>query len=60
MTNAACSEYHQMCDTNMYNVDARTFLEAYANGNIDIDIVRSKMKSIRKKDKILGEHDKVN
>ena len=53
VTNAACSEYHQMCNSKMYNVDARTFLEAYANGNIDLDIVRSKMRPIRKKGKLL-------
>ena len=52
VTNAACSEYHQMCDSKMYNVDTRTFLEAYANGDINIDIVRSKMKPIRKDGKI--------
>ena len=60
VTNAACSEYHQMCDSEMYSVDARTFLEAYDNGSIDIDIVHSKMKNIRKKGKILGEHDEFN
>lgn len=60
VTNAACSEYHQMCDSEMYNVDARTFLEAYDNGSIDIDIVHSKMKTIRKKGKNLGEHDEFN
>jgi rRNA-processing protein FCF1 len=60
VTNAACSEYHQMCDSEMYSVDARTFLEAYNNGSIDIDIVHSKMKTIRKKGKILGEYDEFN
>jgi len=57
VTNAACSEYHQMCNSTMYNVDAGTFLEAYNNGSIDIDIVRSNMKHIRKKGKILGKQD---
>jgi len=53
VTNAACSEYHQMCDSKIYNVDARTFIEAYNNGSIDINIVHSKMKTIRKKGKNL-------
>jgi len=46
-----------MCNSKMYNVDARTFLEAYDNGNIDIDIVRSKMRPIRKKGKIFEKQD---
>jgi len=50
--NAACSEYHQMCDTNLYNIDYRTFLKAYSNGNIDIDIIKKTIKSIRKNEKI--------
>lgn len=53
VTNAACSEYHQMCNSRMYNVDAQTFLEAYNHGQIDLDIVRSKMKSIKKNGKRL-------
>ena len=57
VTNAACSEYHQMCDSKMYSVDTRTFLEAYLNGSIDLDIVRSKMRPIRKKGKLLKKQD---
>ena len=53
VTNAACTEYHQMCNSDMYSIDARTFLDAYENGNIDLDIVKSKMKSIRKKGKLM-------
>lgn len=60
VTNAACSEYHQMCNSKMYNVDARTFLEAYGNGSIDLDIVRSKMKPIRKKGKTFEKQDQIN
>jgi rRNA-processing protein FCF1 len=51
VTNAACSEYHQMCQSKMYSLDANTFLKAYQNRNINIDIVRSEMKTIRKKGK---------
>lgn len=51
---AACTEYHQMCDTMMYSIDTRTFLEAYQNSAIDLDIVRSRIQMIRKKEKRLG------
>ena len=51
VTNAACSEFHQMCDTTLYSIDTETFLKAYSNGMIDLDIVQSRIKSIRKKGK---------
>jgi hypothetical protein len=54
VTSAACSEYHQMCDSMLYSIDARTFLEAYKNGKVDVDIIESRMKSIRKNGKRLG------
>ena len=53
ISHAACSEYHQMCDTHLYLIDARTFLDGYENGKIDLDVVRSRMKTIRKKGKRL-------
>jgi len=56
VTNAACSEYHQMCNSKMYNVDARTFLQAYANGSIDIDVVRSRSRDIHKKGKLFKKN----
>ena len=55
ISHAACSEYSQMCDTHLYLVDARTFLDAYENGKIDLDVVRSRMKTIRKKGKRLRQ-----
>jgi len=51
--NAACSEYHQMCDTNMFSVDSKTFLKAYSNGDLNIDIVEFEMKNIKKDTKRL-------
>jgi hypothetical protein len=45
-----------MCDTIMYSIDAKTFLEAYQKGTIDLDIIRTRMQSIRKKEKRLGHH----
>lgn len=51
VSSAACSEYHLMCDSMLYSVDTTTFLDAYNHGQIDLDIVRSKMKSIKKNGK---------
>lgn len=48
---SACQEYHLMCDSMLYSIDAKTFLEAYNHGQIDLDIVRSKMLRIRKSGK---------
>jgi hypothetical protein len=52
---AACTEYHQMCDSILYSINAETFLDAYNNGNIDLDIVKSKIISIRKSGKRLND-----
>ena len=51
--NAACKEYSQMCNSYMYSIDTKTFLEAYDKGFIDIDIVNSRLKDIRKNGKVL-------
>ena len=40
---AACNEYHLMCDTRLYSINARIFLEAYSKGTIDLDIVQSQI-----------------
>jgi rRNA-processing protein FCF1 len=53
VTNAACTEYYQMCDSILYSINAETFLDAYKNGNIDLDVVKSNIKSIRKSGKRL-------
>ena len=55
VTSAACTEYHQMCNTVMYSVDTSTFLEAYQHGTIDLDIVRARIQTIQKKEKRLGQ-----
>jgi hypothetical protein len=52
--NIACTEFHQMCDSILYNVDAKTFLKAYDRGEIDVDIIESSLKNIRKPGKTLG------
>ena len=57
VSNAACSENHMMCDTHLYSVDTETFLEAYQNGSIDLDIVETRLQSIRKKGKRLHSFD---
>ena len=53
VTSNACTEFHQMCDSELYSVNAETFLEAYKDGKIDIDVIKNNMKSIRKPGKIL-------
>jgi hypothetical protein len=53
LTSAACKEYHQMCQSSLYSIDSRTFLQSYKKGKIDINIVNSKMKSIRKQEKYI-------
>ncbi len=55
VTNAACSEYHQMCGSKMYSIDTKTFLEVYDYGKINMDIVKFRMKSIRKKEKLMDK-----
>ena len=49
--NSACVEYHLMCDSMLFSVDAKTFLEAFDHGQINLDIVRSRMLPIRKSGK---------
>ena len=49
--NSACNEYHLMCNSMLYGIDAKTFLDAYNHGQIDLDTVRSKMLPIRKSEK---------
>jgi rRNA-processing protein FCF1 len=51
--NAACREYNQMCNSNLYSIDAFTFLKAYNNGKMDLDIIQSNMKPISKAGKRL-------
>jgi rRNA-processing protein FCF1 len=55
VTSAACTEYHLMCDSVMYSIDTRAFLEAYQHGTIDLDIVRARIQMVRKKEKRLGQ-----
>ena len=47
----SCSEYHQMCDSALYSIDAFTFLKAYDNGSVDLNIIQKYMKSIKKSEK---------
>jgi hypothetical protein len=51
--NAACEEYQMMCDSNLYSVNAETFLETYQNGDIDLKKVESMLINIRKSGKLL-------
>lgn len=53
ITNAACTEFHQMCDTGLYAIDAQTFVLTYDHGFIDAEMITSLMQDVRKKDKNL-------
>lgn len=55
VSNLACKEYHLMCDTNLFSIDTKTFLDSYDDGSIDLRIVESHLKNIRKKGKRLGD-----
>ncbi|PNX52170.1 MAG: hypothetical protein BV456_00365 [Thermoplasmata archaeon M8B2D] len=57
LSHAACTEYHMMCDTHLYSVNAKTFLDAYQNGNINLEIVEARLQSVRKKGKRLHPFD---
>ena len=48
VSNQACTEFQMMCETNLYSIDAKTFLEAYKMGEINIDVINSKIKSVKK------------
>ena len=57
VSHAACNEFHMMCDTHLYSMNTKTFLEAYQNGSIDLEIVEARLQSIRKKGKRLHSFD---
>ena len=57
VSHTACSEYHMMCNTHLYSVNAETFLEAYQNGSINLELVESRLQNIRKKGKRLHPFD---
>ena len=39
ITSNACQEYHQMCDVELYSVNTITFLKAFKDGKLDIDLI---------------------
>lgn len=53
VTHAACSEYHQMCESELYTSDAKTFYQAYAHGEVDAEFLLSKKRDVRKPKKVL-------
>jgi hypothetical protein len=53
ITHDACKEFSLMCNSNIYMTDSMIFFKAYDNRKIDIDIIESNIKSIRKKGKRL-------
>jgi len=48
VTNTACTEFHQMCNSQLYALDAQTFLKTYNQGKIDVKQVETSMKHIQK------------
>jgi rRNA-processing protein FCF1 len=48
VTNTACTEFHQMCNSQLYALDAQTFLKTYNQGKIDVKQVETSMKHIKK------------
>ena len=53
VSNVACNEFHLMCNSNIINIDSKTFIEAYKEKKLDIDLIESKMKTIKKPKKQL-------
>lgn len=51
--NNACRDYHMMCNSFLYNIDSKTFLLAYTNGKINIDVIEENMINIKKSSKRL-------
>jgi hypothetical protein len=46
----ACSEYFLMCDSQLYSIDAKTFLKTYFNKSIDLEVIQSLMDKRQKKE----------
>jgi rRNA-processing protein FCF1 len=57
VSQAACSEFHMMCDTNFYSINAETFLVAYNEGELNLNIVHSRQKNIRKDSKLFRSNE---
>jgi hypothetical protein len=57
VSNTACQEYHLMCETHLFSINSETFLRAYKSGDIDLDVVSSRLKDIRKNTKRLGSFE---
>lgn len=51
----ACKEYHQMCNSNLYSIPAETFLKVYDHGKVDLKIIQSLMRPIKKSGKRINE-----
>jgi predicted nucleic acid-binding protein len=55
----ACKEYKEFCEGRLYTMDTKTFLKAYADKKIDLDIVKSKKKLVKKFKKYLRTQQAV-
>ncbi|UCF07170.1 MAG: type II toxin-antitoxin system VapC family toxin [Thermoplasmata archaeon] len=54
ITNNACIEYKQMCGEDMHAIDSKTFLQAYMGGELDLKIVASARRDVKKPGKRIG------
>jgi hypothetical protein len=48
LSNAACTEYHLMCGSTLFSINAETFLAAYNRGDVDLAVVELRGKNIQK------------
>ena len=58
VSHAACREFHMICDTHLYSINTETFLAAYNNSELNLDIVNSRLIDIRKEGKLLRSDEK--
>jgi hypothetical protein len=58
VTSKACLEYQQMCDEELHTMDTKTFLKAYHEGEIDLEVVESRREDIKKPGKRLDTKKK--
>jgi rRNA-processing protein FCF1 len=53
MESNACTEYRQICGQELYSLNSTTFVMAYRHGKMDMDIVASERRDVRKPGKTL-------
>lgn len=51
--NKTCDRFHKLCECDIILINRKTFLAAYGQGNIDLDVVADMKPAIRKPSKVL-------